>query len=381
MSRSQCSCPCPSPTGRTLALLPTLSNLILMAALLLPHPAAALDWPHWRGPQRDGISQEPLPAQLPPEGEVIWRAAVGTGFSTVSVAAGRVYTMGNEGDRDIVWCLDATSGEAVWQHRYECELDPLYFEGGPCATPTVHQGAVFTFSRKGHALCLDAATGELIWERNVVDDLGMALPEWSFASSPYVADGLVILNAGSSGVALDAERGTIVWHSGKETAGYATAIPLSQEGYEDSLLLFGARSLLALKSADGTVRWELEWESSREVNAADPILGPGGFVISSSSGAARYQLAPTPGTEPTEIWRHRDLRSYFNAPILYDGFLYGIHGTTHGPTELVCIDWETGETVWAEGGFGSGGVMGAGDRGILFDKGQLTIFNLSPEGF
>ncbi|CAN5496366.1 PQQ-like beta-propeller repeat protein [soil metagenome] len=355
--------------------------LLLVGTLLVPTDSDALDWPQWRGPQRDGISQEPLPDQLADEGEIVWQASVGTGFSSVSVVGSRLYTMGNEEDRDIIWCLDAHTGEIHWQHRYDCELDPLYFEGGPCATPTVSDGAVYTFSRKGHAFRLDALTGEVAWERNVVADLGMALPEWSFASSPYVEGGRVILNAGGAGLALDAEDGSTVWHSGPETAGYATALPLQREDGEDLILLFGGRSLLGLRAADGLVRWELDWESSREVNAADPVRGPGGFVISSSSGAARFRLAPGQDARPEEIWKHRDLRSYFNAPVFHDGHLYGIHGTTHGPTELVCINWETGETRWAEGGYGSGGAMAAGDRGILFDKGQLTVFKLSPEGF
>ncbi|MHC4288214.1 MAG: hypothetical protein ACYSSJ_07950, partial [Planctomycetota bacterium] len=54
------------------------------------------DWPHWRGPNYDGISAEtdwdPKALNTP---DIAWKAQVGTGFSSISVANGKVYTMGN----------------------------------------------------------------------------------------------------------------------------------------------------------------------------------------------------------------------------------------------------------------------------------------------
>ena len=84
---------------------------------------------------------------------------MGTGFSSFSVSQGRVYTMGNTNNTDTIFCLEAGTGKVVWQHSYPCPLDPKNFEGGPCATPTVADGRVYTFSRKGELFCLDAAKG------------------------------------------------------------------------------------------------------------------------------------------------------------------------------------------------------------------------------
>ena len=55
--------------------------------------------------------------------------------------------MGNEDEKDSVWCLDAGTGETIWQHAYDCELDPLYYEGGPGGTPTVDGDVVYTLSK------------------------------------------------------------------------------------------------------------------------------------------------------------------------------------------------------------------------------------------
>src|SRR5947209_3026081 len=89
--------------------------------------ALAGDWPRWRGPHLNGISDETgwldrWPKDEPP---VAWRAAVGIGFSTVSVHQGQLYTMGHREGRDVVSCLDAITGKQLWSHAYAAELGDL----------------------------------------------------------------------------------------------------------------------------------------------------------------------------------------------------------------------------------------------------------------
>lgn len=347
---------------------------IALLSLLASTSLAAADWPHWRGPDRDGFASEPLPAELPDKLSVLWKAEVGIGFSSFSAVGDHVFTMGNQDEKDTVWCLDAATGEVVWRHDYDCALDPLYYEGGPGATPAVHGDSVFTLSKKGHAFRLDRETGEVIWSRDLLADHGLELPEWSFAGSAYVTDDRVFLNAGRGGIALSRETGETLWLPSTETSGYATPVPLGE-----SLLLFSAEDLIALDPADGAAFWKFPWKSSRDVNAADPLIAPGGIVVSSSSGSKK--LDPSGGGEPTVLWEQPDLKWYFNSGVLIDGHLYSLHGTTHRPTELTCTDLATGKTVWAEEGFGSGGLVAAGKDVIVFDLGTLTIFEASPEGF
>ena len=98
-------------------------------------PAKGEDWPFWRGPNHNGVTREDLPADLPHKLPILWTKKVGIGFSSFAVAGNRVLTMGNEDEKDSVWCLDAVTGDTIWQHDYGCELDPLYYEGGPGGTP------------------------------------------------------------------------------------------------------------------------------------------------------------------------------------------------------------------------------------------------------
>jgi len=354
--------------------------LFVLTLSLAASLSRSSDWPHWRGPNHDGISLEAIPENLPESLPIAWKAKVGIGFCTVSVVGNRVLTMGNQDDRDTVWCLDAESGEVLWKHTYDCPLDPLYYEGGPGGTPTVHEGSVYTLSKKGHAFRLDLETGKVIWERDLLADHEFALPEWSFACSPYIDGDRVLLNVGRGGLALSRETGGTLWMPSTETSGYATVVPFPGGESAASHLLFSAKALIALDSSSGKEIWSYPWKSSRDVNAADPVVVGDRIVVSSSAGTEML-IPGSGGSEPTVSWKQHDLKWYFNPGVKIGNHLYSLHGTTHRPTELICTDVETGETIWSEEGFGSGGLKAAGEIVIVFDLGKLTLFRATPEGF
>lgn len=337
-------------------------------------------WPNWRGPTHDGIAGQTLPEgrlQL----EIAWRAEAGIGFSSFAISGDRVLTMGNVDDVDLVSCWRLHDGQLLWRHEYSCELDPLYYEGGPGATPTVHGEVVYTLSKKGHVHALRLEDGAVIWQRDLLADHGLELPEWSYAGSPAVDGDQLLLNIGTRGVALDLADGSTRWISGTDPSGYATPVKW-QPGPDDQppqWLMFGAQALHSV-DRDGNPLWSIEWPSSRGVNAADPVVRGDQLLAASSSGAALLRWDPAAGA-PVEQWRHRDLRSYFNPGVLLDGYLYAIHGTTHNPTEVICLRWDDGEVVWQEPGFGSGGLILAGDVLIICDRGELILVRATPEGY
>ena len=347
--------------------------LTVLHCLLLP--AKGADWPNWRGPKYDGISTEKLPSDLPKSLPVAWNKEVGTGFCTVSVQGERVVTMGNIKEKDTIWCLNATNGRVLWKHVYDCPLDPLYYEGGPGSTPTIFNGVVYSLSKKGHVFCLDLQTGKVVWERDLVKDHDFKLPEWNFAGSPFIYQDSIILSVGRQAVALSLKDGVTQWMPSKETAGYATMVPFKG----DEHLYLSAKSLMGISLKNGASEWAYPWKTSRDVNAADPVsLGNNRLIVSSSIGTSLLDLS---SGKPIEQWKQRNLRWYFNPGVVIGKHIYSIHGTTHRPTELVCTELKTGKTVWREEGYGSGGLVAAGNDVIVFDKGTLTIFEASPEEF
>jgi outer membrane protein assembly factor BamB len=354
-----------------------LSFLLIETNRAIPH---ASDWPQWRGSNQDGISTRDSGwfSGWPVDPQPAWSAEVGIGFSSVAVAQGRVFTMGNKNDVDTVYCLEAETGRVIWSHSYPCALQARFYEGGPSATPTVHEGSVYTFSKKGHLFAFSAENGKVLWSRDIRKELDLDLPEWSFAGSPLVHGNLLILNAGSAGTAVHKDTGEIVWTSGKTRSGYATPVAFDFDG-KPAVAIFSAKSLFAVEPKTGQVLWEHPWESPRDINASDPIISGDKIFISSESGSALLQMRKN---GVTVVWQHRNImRNYFNPSVLIDGYLYGIDGTTHRPTALTCLDFNTGQVQWSEPGFGSGALMAADGKLILLDRGELIVARAVPDRF
>jgi outer membrane protein assembly factor BamB len=354
--------------------------VILVALLLTPLALRAGDWPRWRGPHLNGISDErgwfvPWPADGP---KILWRASVGTGFSSFAVSRGRMFTMGNTNGMDSVWCFDAASGRVLWKHSYACPLAPRFYEGGTLATPTVDGESVYTISKKGHLFRLNAASGVVAWSKNITEELNLKLPEWDLAGSPFIEGDLLVLNVGSAGAALDKHTGKVIWSTGTNACGYSTPVPF-HAGDKRAVVVLSAESVVAVELRTGRELWRHAWLTSRAVNAADPIFDGERFFISTSDGCALIRLNDG---QPERVWKlTKAMRNYFNPCVLLDGHLYGINGTTHRPTELTCIELATGAVKWSEPGFGSGALMVADGKLILLDKGQLSIIEASPAAF
>src|SRR3954462_14091410 len=83
--------------------------------------AVAADWPQWRGPRRDGISQETgLLQEWPKDGpKLLWELQdAGDGYATPAVAGARIYMLGSRGVEDeFVQSLAVADGKAQWTTR------------------------------------------------------------------------------------------------------------------------------------------------------------------------------------------------------------------------------------------------------------------------
>lgn len=362
--------------------LSSLRNAVLATAIGFACSLSAHDWPHWRGPSFNGISAEKdLADTWPAEGlKPRWKAAVGVGFSSMSVAANRVYTLGHADDHDTLWCFDATTGAVLWKHRYESDLGDKYFEGGPTSTPTIHGDRVLALSRWGDVFCLDAATGKLHWTRNIQKLTSAKIPDWGYSGSPVVVGDTVVFNVGDGGSALKLSDGSLAWKTSTQDAGYSTPLPFKQ-GNDALLLLASAKAYVAVHAATGKEAWRFPWPTQYGVNAADPVIQGDKILISSGYGKGAALITTAEGT-PKVVWENKNLRTQMNPSVLLGGFLYGIDGDTSGKATLKCVELETGKVRWTEAGIGSGSVIAAGDRLlVLTDRGELLLAPASPEGF
>ncbi len=353
----------------------------ITSVVFLGTRASAADWPNYRGPNYDGIALETgwrSTWTQPPA--VAWTASLGAGFASMAVSNGCVYAMGNIDDNDIIYCFDADTGSELWTQSYPSVLNDRNHEGGPCGTPTVKDGAVYSFGKNGDALRLDAKTGEVVWHKNLAKELKLKFPRWFFSGSAVIVDDLVILNAGSAGVALNKADGSVAWKSGTGVCGYATPVPFIVGG-KTCVALLGSRDLFCIEAATGQVLWRHEWKTNYDINAADPIIVGDRIFISSgyNKGCALLQV-DADGAK--EIYSNRNMRNQCNCSVLWDGYVYGFDGQVGGSGKLTCVDLKTGQIKWAQAGLGTGSLMLAdGKLIVLGERGKLAIVEASPDGY
>ena len=361
-------------------------SLLVACGLALPlsfsFKAECLDWYRWRGPNLNGASTEKgWSTAWPKEGPTqLWKAAVGIGFSSMSVQDGRVFTLGNKNETDTVYCLDTKTGKILWTHSYPCPLDVQYYEGGTSSTPTIDGNNVFTLSKRGHLFCFEAGSGKIVWQKNIQEELDLKKPRWGFAGSPLVEGDWLILNAGSAGTALQKTTGKVVWTSGQEAAGYASPMPFGA-GDRRGVAIFAAKALVGVNLADGRELWRQKWLTQWDINIADPIIaGDALFVSTFDQGCALLQ---TSSGNLSTVWQNRNMANHFSSCVLVDGHLYGFDGNTDKPgPEFRCLDFKTGALRWAQPGLGLGALMAAdGKLIVLAEKGELIVAEATPAAF
>lgn len=347
-------------------------------ALLLTFTAAASDWPQHMGPDGTGMSRE---TEWKNEGRTVWEARVGLGYSTVSVVGDRIFTVGwepkgeDKNGEDIVWCLDAATGEPVWEHRYPAEKWDKFHAGGTLTTPSVDGDRVYVVNRDSRFTCLDARTGEPHWSRVLGETLELETPTWGFAASPLVLDEAVIVNVGVV-MACDKTSGEPIWRTSKDYGhAYSTPIVFEYDGRR-LLAVFCGSGLVILDRASGEEVAFHEWKTKYDVNAASPVLvGEDRFFISSGYGRGGAMVGFT-GDALEVDWETKNMKNHMDTSCWIDGYLYGLDEAV-----LRCFD-ESGEEMWSQRGIGKGAMSAAGDRLLIVSgDGELIVAKATPEKY
>lgn len=172
------------------------------------------DWPGWRGPNRTGLSPETgLLKEWPADGpKQLWKATgLGDGFSTPSVAGGRIYLLGARGRTERVLALDAKDGQELWATPIGSMAGG---HPGPRSTPTVDGDLLYALSSDGKLACLETGKGKVRWRKDLKADFDGRTGNWAYAESPLVDGDVVVCTPGGTTatlVALNKKTGEVVW--------------------------------------------------------------------------------------------------------------------------------------------------------------------------
>jgi outer membrane protein assembly factor BamB len=376
---------------------PPWMRLAALSVLLLLREAVvqAEDWPQWRGPNRDGVwSETGILESFPPEGlKVRWRVPVGPGWSSPVVARGRVYVTDVQRTRSTaterVLCFDEANGTLLWSHQDAVDypawaLDPS--AGGPRATPIIRDGRLFTLGALGHLFCLDAVTGEVVWEKSLAK--AYEVKEFTgITASPLIEDGLLILyicgKPAACVVALDRSSGKEAWKALDDSFTYSSPIVLDSGGRRQ-LIVWTQEAVTSLNPKTGQVWWRERISTPGDQAVSTPVFSDDRLLI------AGVMLKLDPDKPAASVlWPEtravsERILSNTSTALLRGGYVFS--AKTSG--ELVCLEAGTGKQVWLTNtvtDLGNGSsihLTPCAESVFLFtDRGDLIRAQLTAEGY
>lgn len=256
-----------------------------------PRSATAMEWPDWRGPERNGRVAR-LPERLPDTVKILWKkAGVAGALAGLSVAGGRLILaerdLGDE--QDVYRCLEVTRGEPVWRVAFPAP-GHLDYGSSPRATPVIRAGRAYLQGALGELRCVDIADGRVLWKRDLPRDFQAKLPEWGLCSTPLLVDDLVIVNPGgakASLVALDQATGRTRWTTPGRPAAYASFIVAEFSGRRQ-IVGYDEGSLGGWDIQTGGRLWELVPPRPGDFNVPTPLAVEGGLVVSTENNGTRW---------------------------------------------------------------------------------------------
>ena len=352
---------------------------------------SAHDVLEFRGPRRDGIVEGVKLARdwtaHPPK--LVWRQPVGGGYAGFVVAGPLAITIEQRRDKEAIVAYDFDSGRERWVFDYPALFSETAGGDGPRATPTIHQGQVYSLGATGVLTCVDLASGRGVWSVNVLEENGAANLDWAMAGSPLVLGEVVLVNPGNQKgtaesraiAAYDLATGKRAWAAGEAKAGYASLMLASVAGAQQ-IIIFDGVGLAGFDAAERVELWRVPWNSQFGINASQPVVvGDDRLFITSASGAALVQVAAADAGKWTAeiVWKNNKLKSSYGCPIVFQERVYGIDESL-----LACLDLASGRQLWKarSGNYGHGQLLLCGDLlVVLAETGELALVEASPEQF
>ncbi len=365
--------------------------------------ASATDWPVYRGPNHDGISQEKWVATAWPAAgpKSVWKTPTPGGFSSITVAGGHAYTIVGRpvdgANLEVLVALDAATGKELWA----APLSPSKYDGGgnsgmkgndggdgPRSTPTRDGDRVYTLDGRLVLACFEAGSGKEIWRRDIIAEHAGRNITWQSAASPMIEGGLIFVAGGGEGQALlgiDKVTGKTVWKGENDKMTHATPVATTILG-QRQVIFFTQSGLVSVRPDNGAVLWRQSFRYSTST-ASSPVVADDHVYCSAGYGvgAGLYHITKEGDAfKSTEVWRAEGkLQNHWSTPVFFKGHLYGLFGfKEYGVCALKCVELATGKEKWTKAGFGPGNVtLVDGHLVALADNGELVIVDATPEAY
>ncbi|MGB2863952.1 MAG: PQQ-binding-like beta-propeller repeat protein, partial [Sedimentisphaerales bacterium] len=265
------------------------------------------DWPQWRGPRRDGISNEKdLLSSWPEDGpKLLWKIdGMGTGWSCPIIVGQRIYITGDVGSDLVIFALNR-SGAVQWKVKNGRYWKNPYPGARACCV--FSEGRLYHMNAHGRVVCLDAASGKELWTVNILERFDAKNITWALSECMLV-DGrnLIVTPGGKKALmaALDKLDGRTIWITeplGDDRTSHCSPILLRYTGRR---LITSCSSThgFGVDADTGKLLWTVPLKNPHGVNASTPVYGSGSvyYVTPYAEMGRAYRLVADEQTVTTE---------------------------------------------------------------------------------
>jgi len=357
--------------------------LILSAFVVLVVAVNAEEnWPQFRGPNGDGMSDaKGLPTEWSEKENVKWKTAIhGRAWSSPVVWGNQIWmgTATEDGTYMFGICVDKQSGKIIHDIKLFHNDEPRFchsLNSYASPTPAIEEGRVYIHFGSYGTACLDTESGKTLWTRRDLPCNHYRGP----GSSPVIVDGLLIVHYDGFDyqyiAALDKSNGKTVWKkdrdidfqtdNGDMMKAYCTPILIEVDG-KQQLISPAAKATIAYDPYTGDQLWKVRYPQHSAT--ARPLFGHGLVFINTGFGKAElHAVRPTGKGDITDShveWIVKKGVPSMPSQLLIDELIYMIHDGV-----ATCLEAKTGEQVWQKR------VTGKYSASPIYADGKIYFFS------
>ncbi len=325
----------------------TMKSLFFLLLVLL----TISDWPQFRGPTGQGVSDEQgLPLTWSETTNVRWKVAIpGKGWSSPVIQGNRIWltTATEDGKSLRAISIDKNSGAIIRNvevfHQKSARLtNPKNSFASP--TPIVEGDRVYVHFGAFGTACL-TQSGEIVWKIKLEYDNG----QHGTGGSPVLYDDLLIISCDGNDaqfvVALDKLTGKVRWKKSREGYQAYTTPLIVKLPAGDQLISPGAFRAIAYDPRNGKELWQVNYGEGFS-NVPRPVYGDGLVFICTGFQQPSLLAVRLDGkgdvTKSKIQWRLDRGVPLTPSPLLVGTELYFV--TDYGI--VTCVDPKTGKEYW-----------------------------------
>jgi outer membrane protein assembly factor BamB len=362
--------------------------------------AYADNWPQWRGPNLNGISNEKnLPLRWTTTENIVWKLAMPSRTGATPIIWGnRVFLNVADGDDLQLWCVDKAKGMPIWKKPLATGNYKINKQNMSSPSPVTDGQRVYVMTGVGVFKAFDF-DGKELWARDLQKEYGKFGLNWGYASSPLLYEDSLYVQVlhgmkthdPSYVMRINKNTGKNVWRIIRPT----DAIRESPDSYTTpALLKYGGRTEIVITGGDAVTGHDPAtgaelWRGTGFNRSKDPNYR----IIASPVVFDGVIYAPT-RVKPLIAFRaggHGDISQshklfeFVNGPDVPTPVTDGKYFYSVNDRGIIwCLDAKTGAEIW--GGqrikpaiYSSSPVLADGKIYISNEDGLTTVIKAGPK--